>query len=126
MTPEQLGAVETYVNQAIDANVAVTMTEMDKSEAIERGVEGSFWEKYPDRVKVYTFEDPDGKIWSRELCGGPHVSLNARIGGNRAVQNSKRRQRFSGNPADAVNVGLGLVDSAGSRPVIARDSIFPT
>ena len=32
------------------------------------------WEKYPDTVKVYKFEDANGNNWSEELCGGPHVA----------------------------------------------------
>ena len=36
-------------------------------------VEGSFWDRYPDEVKVYTMKTSDGTIVSRELCGGPHV-----------------------------------------------------
>jgi alanyl-tRNA synthetase len=42
---------------------------MPKEEAKAAGVEGSFWEKYPDTVKVYTFKAEDGDIYSRELCG---------------------------------------------------------
>jgi alanyl-tRNA synthetase len=46
---------------------------MDKEEAKASGVEGSFWEKYPDIVKVYTVASEDGEVYSKELCGGPHV-----------------------------------------------------
>lgn len=49
------------------------MTEMDKEEARSTGVAGSFWEKYPDTVKVYTLSGSDGTIFTRELCGGPHI-----------------------------------------------------
>ena len=79
MTPEQKAQVEEYVNQAIEANVTVTSCEMEKSVALERGVEGSFWEKYPEIVTVYQFKDDTGKIWSEELCGGPHVESSANI-----------------------------------------------
>lgn len=54
MTPDQIQAVEAYVNRAIESGLTVTMTNMDKKEAQETGVSGSFWEKYPDIVKVYT------------------------------------------------------------------------
>jgi alanyl-tRNA synthetase len=46
---------------------------MDKNVAKETWVEWSFWEKYPDTVKVYTFKDNDWNIYSRELCWGPHI-----------------------------------------------------
>ena len=37
-------------------------------------IEASFWDRYPDEVKVYSMTSPDGTIYSRELCGGPHVA----------------------------------------------------
>lgn len=57
MTPEQILAVEDYVNQAIAAQATMTLREIPKDEAKNDGVEGSFWEKYPEIVKVYEFTD---------------------------------------------------------------------
>ncbi len=73
MTPEEKQAVEEHVNRVLASGAEVSMKEMGKQEAYESGVEGSFWEKYPETVKVYTIEDSEGNVWSRELCGGPHV-----------------------------------------------------
>jgi alanyl-tRNA synthetase len=73
MTDEQKRFVEDYVNNGILAQAEVTVFEMKKDEAYAEGVEGSFWEKYPDIVKVYLMKDQAGKVWSKELCGGPHV-----------------------------------------------------
>ncbi|MDH3324887.1 MAG: alanine--tRNA ligase, partial [Candidatus Peregrinibacteria bacterium] len=56
------------------------LKEMPKEDAMNSGVEGSFWEKYPDVVKVYSFEDETGKCWSKELCGGPHVENTSSMG----------------------------------------------
>jgi alanyl-tRNA synthetase len=39
MTPEQIQAVEGYVNEAIHSGLTVTMTNMDKNEAKSSGVE---------------------------------------------------------------------------------------
>ena len=39
MTPEQVKAVEDYVNEAISSGLVVTMTNMDKNEAKSSGVE---------------------------------------------------------------------------------------
>jgi alanyl-tRNA synthetase len=47
--------------------------EMEKEQAKKEGVDGAFWEKYPDIVKVWTIQNSEGDILSRELCGGPHV-----------------------------------------------------
>ena len=73
MTDDELHAVEDYVNTAIQADAAMILEELPKETARASGVEGSFWEKYPEIVKVYTFKAADGTIYSRELCGGPHV-----------------------------------------------------
>ncbi len=73
MTDDELRAVEEYVNTAIQADAAMILEELPKEVARTSGVEGSFWEKYPEIVKVYTFKAADGTIYSRELCGGPHV-----------------------------------------------------
>jgi len=73
MTDEEKCAVEKYVNDGIEAAALVTVSEMAKDKAYAEGVEGSFWEKYPEIVKVYSIEDQMGKVWSKELCGGPHV-----------------------------------------------------
>ena len=80
MTDAQKAEVEKYVNDAIAANAAMTVTEMPKRQAMEEGVEGSFWEKYPETVKVFAFKDAAGRMWSRELCGGPHVESTAALG----------------------------------------------
>lgn len=80
MTPEQLQAVENYVNEAIDSGLIVTMTNMAKEEARANGVEGSFWEKYPDIVKVYSMVGGNGITYSKELCGGPHIENSKDMG----------------------------------------------
>ena len=56
MNPEEIKAVEDYVNSAIASGFDTAITEESKDQARERGVEGSFWEKYPDIVKVYTMK----------------------------------------------------------------------
>lgn len=76
-----LDKVEAYVNEAISKKCPVIIEVMDKEEALKRGVEGSFWEKYPDKVTVYTVKCDDGTIYSQELCGGPHVTNTGNIKG---------------------------------------------
>ena len=76
---EVLEKVEAYVNTAIDAGATVNTVVMEKEAAKAAGVEGSFWEKYPEKVMVYQVEGPDGTVYSRELCGGPHVVTTADI-----------------------------------------------
>ncbi len=80
MTPEQISAVENYVNGALKAHITVTMTEEPKESAKARGVLGAFWEKYPDIVKVYKMVGDDGVTYSEELCGGPHIEESSKMG----------------------------------------------
>lgn len=80
VTPEQQKEVEAYVNAAIAANATMHVYEMPKEQAKAEGVEGSFWEKYPDVVRVFEFRDDTGKVWSRELCGGPHAPSTGSLG----------------------------------------------
>lgn len=77
---EILDKVEEYVNNAVAAGASVSIIEMPKDQAQAEGVEGSFWEKYPEVVKVYQVSDDQGNIYSRELCGGPHVEHTGAIG----------------------------------------------
>ena len=41
-----------------------------------------FWkEKYPTTVKIYTVHDSKtGEVFSKEFCGGPHVTHTGEIG----------------------------------------------
>ncbi|MDP3957713.1 MAG: alanine--tRNA ligase [bacterium] len=71
---EALDRVEAFVNEAIAADAIVNTVVMEKEAARAAGVEGSFWEKYPEKVTVYQVEAPNGTVYSRELCGGPHVA----------------------------------------------------
>jgi alanyl-tRNA synthetase len=81
MTEEQKTAVEKWVNAAIAADAKQTLEEIPKTEAEnDSTIIGAFWEKYPDTVKVYTFKDDTGKVWSRELCGGPHRERTGDLG----------------------------------------------
>lgn len=71
---EVLDRVEQFVNDAIAAGATVSIETMQKTDAeSDPSVEGSFWDRYPDEVKVYTVKGTDGAVYSRELCGGPHV-----------------------------------------------------
>ncbi|MDO8604703.1 MAG: alanine--tRNA ligase [bacterium] len=75
-----LDKVEAYVNEAISKVCTVKIEQMKKEDAKAKGVEGSFWEKYPDVVNVYSVVSPDGTQYSAELCGGPHVEQTGKMG----------------------------------------------
>ncbi len=77
---EILRKVEAYVNEAIQKGCDMVIQEMPKDQALSEGVEGSFWDKYPDVVNVYMVKCADGSVYSRELCGGPHVQNTRTMG----------------------------------------------
>ncbi len=79
VSDEILRKIEDYINSVIETDAEVTTEVMDKEEAKKSGVVGSFWEKYPEKVKVWTIKDSEGNIYSRELCGGPHVKRLSEI-----------------------------------------------
>lgn len=80
MTADQLQQVEDFVNQVIHSNAIMTLSEMKKEEAQKAGIVGSFWEKYPEIVKIYTLAWIDGVIYSQELCGWPHIETTENMG----------------------------------------------
>ncbi len=81
-----MAEIEKYVNDAIASKAAVSVAEIPKAEARESGVSGSFWDQYPDIVKVYTIKDHGGRVWSREICGGPHIENTECLGTFRIVK----------------------------------------
>ena len=80
LTDTEKQAIEDQVNIWIEQDLPVTFAEYDKAYA--RNIlkaHGQFWEKYPEKVKVYTIGDPENPV-SREVCGGPHVQHTGLIG----------------------------------------------
>ena len=75
VTPEELAAVEAYVNEAIAKDVEITCEEMTVDEAKASGAIGLFESKYGSKVKVYTVPG-----FSREICGGPHAARTGELG----------------------------------------------
>ena len=68
--------LEEVSNLAIRDNYAVQTKTMSMDEAQALGAMMLFGEKYGDQVRVVEMNGP----WSRELCGGTHVSSTAEIG----------------------------------------------
>lgn len=79
MTAEQLAEVEKLVNEAIAAKLPVHFEEMPLGKAREIGASGVFDSKYQEQVKVY-FMGNEPHYFSKEICGGPHVSNTGELG----------------------------------------------
>ena len=81
LTPEELERVEKRVNEWIEADLPVVFAEYDKDYAFdELHAHGSFRDRYPDRVTVYTIDRENGGPVSCEICGGPHVERTGGLG----------------------------------------------
>lgn len=76
LTAEELVAVEKEVQMQINLDLPVTVEETTFEEAKAQGAQALFADKYRsvDRVTLYSFGD-----YSRELCGGPHVTHTGEI-----------------------------------------------
>lgn len=75
MTADEIKEVERLVNEAIAADVPVTMEEMTVEEAKASGAVGVFDSRYGEKVKVYTMG-----TFSKEICGGPHATRTGDLG----------------------------------------------
>ena len=50
------------------------------TEAEALGAEMEFGAKYPETVSVYFIQEKNGSHFSKEFCGGPHVSNTGELG----------------------------------------------
>lgn len=76
MTPEEIQRVEDIVNEQIRRALPITVETMTFEDAKAKGATALFSGKYGEQVKVYTMGD-----FSMEVCGGPHASNTAELGG---------------------------------------------
>ena len=74
MTAEELALVEKAVNEKIAENIPVVTKLMTLDEAKKSGAMALFGEKYGDTVRVVCVDD-----YSKEFCGGTHVSNTGEI-----------------------------------------------
>lgn len=89
LTEEEIKKVEDVINEQIKKDQPVKLTEMDIKEAVAEGALHFFAEKYGDKVKVYTIGDPKGDYFSKEVCGGPHVTRTGEVGHVRIIKQEK-------------------------------------
>jgi alanyl-tRNA synthetase len=75
VTPHQIEALESLVNEQIRLNNPVTAQTMAKDLAVQAGAMALFGEKYGAEVRVLKIGD-----FSTELCGGTHVERAGDIG----------------------------------------------
>jgi len=81
LSPDQLKKIEDLINQQIKKDLPVKKTIESKDKALKSGTLAFFKETYPDKVSVYSIGN-----FSKELCGGPHVSSTGEIGGVKIIK----------------------------------------
>ena len=75
VSDEELETIERLVNEEVQRDVPVDVSEKSFDDAIKAGAMALFGEKYGDAVRVVKMGD-----FSTELCGGTHVSHTGDIG----------------------------------------------
>jgi alanyl-tRNA synthetase len=91
LTDDEIKKVEDLINLKIKEDLPVAFTEMPLNDAINLGAMHFFAEKYGDKVKVYTIGPSTGSVspFSREICGGPHVTRTGVIGRVKIIKQEK-------------------------------------
>ncbi|UZE93173.1 MAG: alanine--tRNA ligase [Candidatus Nealsonbacteria bacterium] len=80
LTDKELKRVQDLVNQKIKEDLEVIKEELPYQTAVKSGALAFFKDKYPDRVTVYSIRESGGKIFSKEICAGPHENSTGELG----------------------------------------------
>jgi len=80
MTDEEKKKVEDTVNEKIKAALPVQKAVLPFAEAEKTGALHFFGEKYDDTVSIYFIGNSLKTAYSKEFCGGPHVTSTGALG----------------------------------------------
>ncbi|HHV75278.1 MAG TPA: alanine--tRNA ligase [Thermoanaerobacterium sp.] len=83
LTADEIKMIEDEVNEKIYESIDVSIDIMSQDEAIKKGAMALFQEKYGDVVRVVNISD-----YSKELCGGTHVTNTIQIGAFKIIAES--------------------------------------
>lgn len=83
LTSDEIKTIEDEVNKKIYESIDVSVDIMLQDEAIKKGAMALFQEKYGDMVRVVNISD-----YSKELCGGTHVTNTIQIGAFKIIAES--------------------------------------
>ncbi|MBN1571180.1 MAG: alanine--tRNA ligase [Acidobacteria bacterium] len=125
LTPAEIKEIENLVNEQIWANATVATAVMDLDSAMKSGAMALFGEKYQENVRV--IEVPG---FSKELCGGTHVSSTGSIGLFKIISESgiaagiRRIEAFTGPAAlERLRSDELILDSIQSDNKVLRQDI---
>ena len=118
LSSEQISQIESLVNAQIFAAKPVVTRVMGIEDAKASGAVALFGEKYGDVVRVVSVGEED-QPFSRELCGGTHVSNTAEIGLFKIVSESSTGSNI--RRSEAVT-STGAIEWLEGRAQIALDA----
>ncbi|SJN29911.1 alanine--tRNA ligase [Sphingobacterium sp. JB170] len=105
ITADEIARIEDIVNHKIRENIVLNeQRSIPYRQAIDSGVTALFGEKYGEFVRIITL----GETFSKELCGGTHVSSTGQIGYFKIISESavaagvRRIEAITGTHAFAV------------------------
>ncbi len=114
LTDDEKRAIEDEVRWVVREDRPVSIVFLPMAEAIERGADAFFDEKYGETVRTVRVKD-----YSYELCGGTHSPASGFVGsfvitGERSIGSGMRRiEALTGKGADAhLRARLDLLDRA--------------
>ena len=114
LTDDEKRSIEDEVRRIVREDRPVTVELLPMAEAIERGADAFFDEKYGETVRTIRVQD-----YSFELCGGTHCRASGQIGsfvitGERSIGSGVRRiEALTGRSADShLRARLDLLDRA--------------
>ena len=81
MTDDQKKKVEEIVNEKIAAALPMNKVVMNQADAEKTGARHLFGEKYGDEVSIYFVGNDLVSAYSKEFCGGPHVTNTKELAG---------------------------------------------
>jgi alanyl-tRNA synthetase len=104
VTDTEIQQVEDIVNARILADLKVAAKDnVPQQDAIDAGFAALFGEKYGEKVRTVNIDD-----WSRELCGGTHVTRTGEIG------------LFQITGESSIAAGVRRIEAIAGDRVIAR------
>ena len=80
VTADEIKEIEKIVNEKVKEDLPMQKVVLPKAEAEKTGALFFFKEKYPDPVNVYFIGKDIESAFSKEFCGGPHVTHTGEIG----------------------------------------------
>jgi alanyl-tRNA synthetase len=124
LTKEQIRQIEEMVTDKIHVGLPVTTSVMNIEQAQQLGAMALFGEKYGDEVRVIGIgannQDDLKNAFSKEFCGGTHVSNTSQIGGFAIV---KEESISAGVRRITALTGPGLIDYLTNRNRIVDELV---